>query len=295
MDALLAGTPSRCTVEDAYALCERLAKTHYENFTVGSWFLPRESRKHLYAVYAFCRFVDDLGDEFEGDRLEALDFWEEEIQSCYGGTPKHPYTIALQQTISAFDIPKEPFLRLVQANRMDQTTSRYATYQDLEHYCQHSANPVGCLVLYVCGYRDQERQELSDYTCTALQLANFWQDVSRDYAMGRIYIPMEDLAHFGCSEEQLARGVATDAFRELMRFEVDRARELFRRGLGLVDTLDGRLKLDIALFSLGGLKVLDAIERQHYDVLRRRPKVSKAVKIRLMLVTTLKLRLLGRV
>ena len=295
MDALLAGTPVVRSVEESYDLCQKLATTHYENFTVGSWFLPRESRKHLYAVYAFCRFVDDLGDEFEGDRLEALDFWEEEVQSCYGGTPKHPYTVALQQTISAFDIPKEPFLRLVQANRMDQTTSRYATYQDLEHYCQHSANPVGRLVLYVCGYRDQERQELSDYTCTALQLANFWQDVSRDYAMGRIYIPMEDLARFGCSEEQLARGVSTDAFRELMRFEVDRARELFRRGLGLVDTLDGRLKLDVALFSLGGLKVLDAIERQHYDVLRQRPKVSKAVKIRLMLGTTLKLRLLGRV
>ncbi len=295
MDALLAGTPSRCTVEDAYALCERLAKSHYENFTVGSWFLPRESRKHLYAIYAFCRFVDDLGDEFEGNRLEALDFWQEEIESCYGGTPKHPYTVALQQTISAFDIPKEPFLRLVQANRMDQSTSRYPTYRDLEHYCQQSANPVGRLVLYVGGYRDQERQELSDYTCTALQLANFWQDVSRDYAMGRIYIPMEDLARFECTEEQLARGVSTDGFRELMRFEVGRARELFRRGLELVDTLDGHLKLDVALFSLGGMKVLDAIERQDYDVLRRRPKVSKAVKIRLMLGTMLKLRLLGRV
>ena len=178
---------------------------------------------------------------------------------------------------------------------MDQTSSRYATYQDLELYCQHSANPVGHLVLYVSGYRDQERQELSDYTCTALQLANFWQDVSRDYAMGRIYIPMEDLARFGCGEEELARGVSTDAFRELMRFEVDRARELFRRGLGLVDTLDGRIKLDVALFGLGGPKVLDAIERQGYDVLRRRPKVSKAAKIRLMLGTMLKLRLLGRV
>ena len=295
MDALLEGTPSRCTVEDAYALCEKLAKTHYENFTVGSWFLPRESRKHLYAVYAFCRFVDDLGDEFEGNRLEALDFWKEEIQSCYGGTPRHPYTIALQQTISAFDIPKDPFLRLVQANRMDQTSSRYATYEDLEDYCQHSANPVGHLVLYVGGYRDQERQELSDYTCTALQLANFWQDVSRDYAMGRIYIPAEDLERFGCGEEQLDRGISTDAFRELMHFEVDRARELFRRGLELVDTLDGRIKLDVALFNLGGLKVLDAIEHQGYDVLRRRPKVSKATKIWLMLGTMLKLRLLGRV
>ena len=294
MDALLAGTPSRCTVEEAYALCQRLAKTHYENFTVGSWFLPRDSRKHFYAVYAFCRFVDDLGDEYQGDRLKALDFWELEIERCYDGTPQHPYMMALQNTIRAFQIPKEPFLKLIQANRMDQDNSRYPTYEDLDRYCQHSANPVGHLVLYVCGYRDQERQRLADYTCTALQLANFWQDVARDFAMGRIYIPLEDMERFGYSEDELSRGTVTDEFRSLMAFEVERARDLFHRGLRLVDTLDGRLKLDVALFSLGGTKVLDAIERQGYDVLSRRPEVSKATKLRLMLVTMLKLRLLSR-
>ena len=294
MDALLADAPRGRSVEEAYARCERLAKTHYENFTVGSWFLPRDSRKHFYAVYAFCRFVDDLGDEYQGDRLKALDFWELEIERCYDGTPQHPYMMALQNTIRAFQIPKEPFLKLIQANRMDQDNSRYPTYEDLDRYCQHSANPVGHLVLYVCGYRDQERQRLADYTCTALQLANFWQDVARDFAMGRIYIPLEDMERFGYSEDELSRGTVTDEFRSLMAFEVERARDLFHRGLRLVDTLDGRLKLDVALFSLGGTKVLDAIERQGYDVLSRRPEVSKATKLRLMLVTMLKLRLLSR-
>ena len=291
---MLADAPRGRSVEEAYARCERLAKTHYENFTVGSWFLPRDSRKHFYAVYAFCRFVDDLGDEYQGDRLKALDFWELEIERCYDGTPQHPYMMALQNTIRAFQIPKEPFLKLIQANRMDQDNSRYPTYEDLDRYCQHSANPVGHLVLYVCGYRDQERQRLADYTCTALQLANFWQDVARDFAMGRIYIPLEDMERFGYSEDELSRGTVTDEFRSLMAFEVERARDLFHRGLRLVDTLDGRLKLDVALFSLGGTKVLDAIERQGYDVLSRRPEVSKATKLRLMLVTMLKLRLLSR-
>ena len=294
MDALLAGTATQCSVEEAYALCERLAKTHYENFTVGSWFLPRETSQHFYAVYAFCRFVDDLGDEYQGDRLEALEFWEQEIERCYESTPRHPYMVALQQTIGAFDIPKEPFLKLIQANRMDQTNRRYATYQDLDHYCQHSANPVGHLVLYVCGYRDAERQRLSDDTCTALQLANFWQDVSRDFAMGRIYIPQEDMARFGYTEDELAQGLANHNFRRLMAFEVERTCELFENGLKLVATLDGKLKLDVALFSLGGMKVLDAIERQNFDVLARRPTLSKTAKLRLMLGTVLRLRLLGR-
>ena len=236
MDALLADAPRGRSVEEAYARCERLAKTHYENFTVGSWFLPRDSRKHFYAVYAFCRFVDDLGDEYQGDRLKALDFWELEIERCYDGTPQHPYMMALQNTIRAFQIPKEPFLKLIQANRMDQDNSRYPTYEDLDRYCQHSANPVGHLVLYVCGYRDQERQRLADYTCTALQLANFWQDVARDFAMGRIYIPLEDMERFGYSEDELSRGTVTDEFRSLMAFEVERARDLFHRGLRLVDT-----------------------------------------------------------
>ena len=178
---------------------------------------------------------------------------------------------------------------------MDQTTKRYATYRDLEHYCHHSANPVGHLVLYVCGYRDEERQRLSDFTCTALQLANFWQDVARDYAMGRIYIPREDMDRFGYTEEELAQGVITDGFRRLIAFEVDRARDLFHRGLPLVNRVEGALKLDIALFSKGGLSVLDSIDGQGCDVLSRRPVVGSARKLRLLVSTLLKLKLLGRV
>ena len=153
----------------------------------------RDKRKHIFAVYAFCRFVDDLGDEYDGDRIEALDAWEREVNLCYEGTPRHPYMVAMQETVRAFDIPREPFVKLIEANRMDQVNVRYETYEDLEHYCRHSANPVGQMVLYVFGYRDEERHRLSGYTCTALQLANFWQDVARDYAMGRIYIPQEDM------------------------------------------------------------------------------------------------------
>ena len=292
MDTLL-GASSPCTVEEAYATCRKLAKSHYENFTVGSWLLPKATRKHFYAIYAFCRFVDDLGDEIPGDRMRALDFWQGEVDRCYDGEPTHPYAIALRETIAAFDIPREPFDRLIEANRMDQSVSRYRTYDDLDFYCQHSANPVGRLVLYVCGYRDPERQALSDYTCTALQLANFWQDVARDYAMGRIYLPQEDMERFGCSELDLAEGRVTDAFREMMAFEVDRARGLFHLGMALIDTLDRKLKLDVALFTLGGLKVLDAIEGQRFDVLSRRPEVSKSQKLRLMAGALVRLWLLG--
>lgn len=295
MESLLADIPRSCSVEEGYARCERLAKAHYENFTVGSWLLPRDKRKHVYAVYAFCRFVDDLGDEFQGSRLEALDFWEEELRRCYDGSPRHPYMVALKQTIRGFDIPMEPFLKLIKANRMDQAVRRYATYADLEYYCQHSANPVGHIVLYLFGYCDPERQALSDCTCTALQLANFWQDVAVDYAKGRIYIPQEDMERFGYSEDMLARGAVNDAFRHMMAFEVGRARELFVQGLKLVDTLEGSLKLDVALFTLGGMKVLEAIERQGYDVLSRRPALSRATKLAIMFRGTLKLKLLGRV
>ncbi|MDA1347421.1 MAG: squalene synthase HpnC [Chloroflexi bacterium] len=294
MGTLLAGDQARVSAAEAYELCERLAKSQYENFTVGSRLLPRDKRKHLYAIYAFCRFVDDLGDEFQGDRLEALDYWEKETEACFSGTPRHPYLIGVQETIRLFDIPREPFLRLIQANRMDQTGGRHATYEDLDFYCQHSANPVGHIVLYVSGYRDEERQRLSDYTCTALQLTNFWQDVARDFAMGRIYIPLEDMDRFGYAEADLANGRATDSFRELMAFEVKRTRDLFELGFPLVDMVDGNLKLDIALFSKGGLSVLDCIERQGYDVLSRRPMVGRAKKLRLLASTLLKLKLLGR-
>ncbi|MCY4654123.1 MAG: squalene synthase HpnC [Dehalococcoidia bacterium] len=289
------GVHNRLSAHESYALCERLTKSHYENFSVASFLLLRERRKHFYAIYAYCRFVDDLGDEFDGDRLGALDYWQDETEACYYGEPSHPYMIALRETVHAFDIPKEPLFSLIDANRMDQSITRYPTYRDLEYYCQHSANPVGHLVLYICGYRDEERQRLSDYTCTALQLANFWQDVSRDFAKGRIYIPLEDMEAFDYTVEELARHEATDGFRRLMRFQVERARHLFEKGLPLVDMVGDRLKLDIALFSRGGMSVLDSIERQNYDVLGKRPVVGKGKKMQLLLSTLLKLKLLNRV
>ena len=294
MDSIVSARQAPVTVDEAYAQCAALARSHYENFTVVSWLLPGDKRPHLNAIYAFCRFVDDLGDEYAGDRLGALDEWEADLRRCYEGEPVHPYLLALQNTIREFDIPIEPFARLVEANRMDQTLTLHRTYQDLERYCQHSANPVGHLVLYVFGYRDEERQRLSDFTCTGLQLANFWQDVARDHGMGRIYLPLVDMERFGYSESELGQGEVTDGFRRLMRFEVDRTRDLLAKGLKLVDTLDGRFRLDVALFGKGGMKVLDAIEGQGYDVLSARPTVSGAAKLRLMATTSLKLRLLGR-
>ena len=294
MESLLLQRHEPYTVEEGYAACAVLARTHYENFTVVSRFLPADKRDHMNAVYAFCRSVDDLGDEYAGTGSRP---WASGRRTSGGATtrrPLHPYMVALQETIRRFDLPVEPFLRLVEANRMDQTTKRHRTFEDLEHYCAHSANPVGRLTLYVFGYRDEERQHLADFTCTALQLANFWQDVARDYRMGRIYIPLEDMERFGYTEAELAEGVVTESFRSLMKFEVDRARGLFMRGFDLVDTLDGRFKLDVALFTKGGLSVLDAIERRDYDVLSGRPVVTRATKLRLMAGTALKLVLTGR-
>lgn len=272
----LAGT---ATPAQAFAYCRKVALGHYENFSVVSWLLPRALRPHVYALYAYCRGVDDLGDEAEGDRLALLDEWDADLRRCYGGTPRDIRFVALQQTIRKFDIPPEPFLRLIEANRRDQAVSRYQTFDDLLDYCSYSANPVGHLVLYVFGYRDERRQRLSDATCTALQLANHWQDVSVDLEKGRVYIPLEDMERFGFSEAELLERRTTKAFRRLMRFEVERARDYFREGLGLIPLVSGRLQVDLRLFTLGGLAILDEIERVRYDVLRHRPRVSKARKL----------------
>jgi squalene synthase HpnC len=267
------------TLAEAYAHCRRIALGHYENFPVVSWLLPSALRGPMYAVYAYCRGVDDLGDEAAGDRLALLDEWEAELRRCYDGTPADPRFVALADTIRRFDMPPEPFLRLVEANRRDQRQARYETFDELLDYCAYSANPVGRLVLRVFGYSDGERATLSDATCTALQLTNFWQDVVRDFAMGRVYLPLQDMADFGVSESDLAARRASRAFRELLRFEVERTRDYFRRGLPLIGSVRGRLRVDLRLFTLGGLAVLDAIERQRYDVLRRRPTVSKTQRV----------------
>jgi squalene synthase HpnC len=264
--------------------CARLARTHYENFSVASWFLPRRLRQHFFNVYSYCRISDDLGDEVgeKAAALELLEQWERELDACYDGTPKHPVFVALIETVRQFEIPKHEFSDLLIAFRQDQTVTRFETFNDVLAYCKYSANPVGHLVLYLCGYRDTERQQLSDYTCTALQLANFWQDVSVDYEKGRIYLPLEDLRRFGVSEQDIARKQNTPAFCEMIKFEVDRARDWFRRGLPLVGKVDRELAIDIDLFSRGGMEILNAIGRQSYAVLGSRPAISKSRKLALI-------------
>ena len=279
--AIPAQAPS---LPEAYAYCERLARSHYENFSVATWFLPKRLRQHFFNVYAYCRISDDLGDE-TGDTaasLQLLDEWETELNACYGGSPRHPVFVALAGTVREFDIPKHEFSDLLHAFRQDQTITRYETFDDLLGYCRYSANPVGHLVLYLCGYRDAERQQLSDYTCTALQLANFWQDVSPDYAKGRIYLPLESLRKFGVSESDIAGKRNTAQFLDLMRFEVQRAREWFDRGLPLVGKVNRELAVDLELFSRGGQEILHAIERQGYAVLGNRPAISKSRKLALV-------------
>jgi len=273
------------TLVEAEEYCRRLARTHYENFAVATWFLPERLRQHFYNVYAYCRISDDLGDEV-GNReasLALLDQWEAELNACYQGVPRHPVMVALSDTVRRFEIPKQTFVDLLTAFRQDQTVRRYPGFEDLLGYCKNSANPVGHLVLYVCGYRDAERQGLSDFTCTALQLANFWQDITADFAKGRIYLPLEDLRRFGVSETDIANSQNTPAFCDMMRFEVERARDWFLRGLPLIDKVDRELAIDLELFSRGGQEILNAIERQGYRVLGRRPAISKPRKLALVL------------
>jgi squalene synthase HpnC len=274
------------TLEEAREYCRRLARSHYENFSVASWFLPKHLQQHFFNVYAYCRISDDLGDEV-GDpaaSLRLLDQWEAELDACYFDeeAPTHPVFVALAETVRKFEIPKHEFVDLLTAFRQDQRVTRYEAFDDLLGYCRYSANPVGHLVLYLCGYRDAERQQLSDYTCTALQIANFWQDVTRDFEKGRMYLPLEDLRRFGVAEDTIRLGENSPQFREMMRFEVQRAREWFAQGLPLVAKVSGKLALDIELFSCGGQEVLNAIERQDFAVLGNRPSISKARKLALV-------------
>jgi squalene synthase HpnC len=277
------------TLEQARAYCRRLAESHYENFHVASWFLPKVLRPHFHAIYAYCRISDDLGDEVpdKAQALALLDLWGRELDACYEGRARHPVFVALRQTIDACSIPKQPFADLLTAFRQDQVVTRFETMQDVLGYCHYSANPVGHLVLYACGELPpaemEERFRLSDATCTALQLANFWQDVRVDFGKGRVYLPQADMARFGVTDETIASGVATPEFRALLRCEVDYTREMFQQGLPLIGRVNRDLALDLDLFSRGGLEILRAIERQDYDMLRARPAISKGTKIQLAL------------
>jgi squalene synthase HpnC len=266
-----------CSPEEAQKYTKWLATHHYENFNVVSWLLPKELHQHFYNVYAYCRWADDLGDEVPdaARALELLAWWEHELDACYEGQPSHAVFVALRETVVAKDIPRQPFADLLKAFRQDQTAKRYPNWDSVIGYCAYSANPVGRLVLYLCGYRDEERQRLSDATCTALQLANFWQDVSRDLDIGRIYIPLDIAAIHGVSESDIVARRFDDRYEGLMKDLIARTRALFAEGQPLAKMVDGRLSVDLEMFTRGGLAVLDAIEAMGYDSLNHRPSVSK--------------------
>ncbi len=268
------------TLEDAYGVCKDISVGHYENFTVVSRLMPAEKRKYIYALYAYSRYTDDLGDELEEGNLEALDLWEKDLMGIFQGEdPENAILMALQDTVETHSLTAEPFCKLIEANRMDQLNRSYETYEDLLEYCDHSANPVGRVFLGIFGYNDARRNELSDKTCTGLQLTNFWQDVDRDERIGRVYLPEEDMKKFGYSREMLEDRVYNERFVELMKFEVSRARELLEGGLELVPLLDKRIKMDVRLFNQGGLRILDKIEEEEYDVLHKRPTLSRGEKV----------------
>jgi squalene synthase HpnC len=288
--------PAGCSPETAQQYTRWLATHHYENFNVVSWLLPKELHQHFYNVYAYCRWADDLGDEIpDAERaLELLDWWERELDACYEGNPSHPVFVALRETVVAQDIPKQPFADLLKAFRQDQTVKRYPTWDAMINYCVYSANPVGRLVLYLCGYRDEPRQLLSDATCTALQLANFWQDVSRDLEKGRIYIPLDAAAAQGLSESDIVERRFDDRYIALMKDLIARTRTLFAEGMPLARMVDGRLSIDLEMFSRGGIAVLDAIEASGYDTLHHRPSIGKTKQARLLGWTLVKQLLPGK-
>jgi squalene synthase HpnC len=269
----------------ARAYCARVARTHYENFTVVSALLPRRLVRHFHAVYAYCRWSDDLADETAGGQtaLDLIAWWRDELLSCYDGTPRHPVMVALRETIRRFNIPPRPFLSLLIAFEHDQRVKRYDTFDQLLGYCHNSANPVGHLVLMLFECFDADRAILSNEVCTGLQLANFWQDVARDFALGRVYLPEEDRRRFGYSDADLESRRFTPAFAELMRFEVDRAKGFFDRGEKLLPLLPREARVDVDLFLRGGRAILRAVERIGYDVWSRRPEVGKWEKTRLLL------------
>jgi squalene synthase HpnC len=262
-----------------------LAAEHYETFTVASRFLPRRLRQHVCNIYAYCRWADDLADEI-GDpeqSLLGLKWWEGQLHECYQGRVVHPVFIALRETIARFQIPIEPFCDLLTAFRQDQRVTRYETIDQLLEYCRYSANPVGQLVLYLGGCHTPERVRLSDSVCTGLQLANFWQDVARDWDRGRIYLPLADCRRVGYGEDRFARRECNDAFRQLLAERVDDAKQRLRDGLPLAAMMPVGLRRPVALFAAGGLAILEAIRRQKYDVWSRRPTVSKLDKLRLVM------------
>jgi len=264
------------SLREARAFCARLARKHYENFPVASWLLPARVRPAVQAIYAFARIADDFADEdgHEGHRLERLDEWERMLHDCFRGEAIHPVFVALREAILDFDLPRQAFLDLLAAFRMDVTRSRYADDASLLEYCRLSANPVGQLLLRLFGYDQKELALCSDAMCTALQLANHWQDVAVDLNKGRIYLPEDARRRFGVTEDDLVAGRTSESFRSLMRERVALTRELLAAGRSLCDAVRGRFRWELRLTWLGGQRILDRIETQRFDVLKHRPKLG---------------------
>ncbi|HEY5054932.1 MAG TPA: squalene synthase HpnC [Acidobacteriaceae bacterium] len=291
--AALAGSPAqyitpdeRPTLDEALAWCRQLATSHYENFHVATFFLPQRVRPHFWSLYAFCRVSDDLGDEVADTTtaLRLLRAWGEMLDECYDapGNSRHPVFVALRETITSCELPRQLFHDLLRAFIQDQIKTTYTTWDEAVDYSHYSANPVGRLVLMICGYRDEQRAQLSDRICTGLQLANFWQDAVRDSAIPRRYIPSEYMERFGVAEGQIEGRVFTPEFGAMMRALVDRTREMLNDGASIRDAVDPELRTTLDLFYRGGIAILDGIAAQEYDVLRGRPMVTRRKKIELL-------------
>jgi len=272
------------TLTEAEHYTRWLATHHYENFHVVSFLLPKELHQDFYNVYAYCRWADDLADEIgdPAESLRLLGWWQRELGRMYAGEAQHPVFVALRGTVSKHSIPQEPFSDLIGAFIQDQTVTRYRNWDELFAYCEGSANPVGRLVLYLCGYSDPERQALSDATCTALQLANFWQDVIVDQEKDRVYLPLDLLARHNYTVEELFAHKFDDRFRALMQEAVEGTRQLFIKGHPLVGLVNRRLAVDLDLFSRVGMCILDKIAGQDYNVLWHRPSISKVERVGLL-------------
>lgn len=287
-------TAEQWPLNRAYEYCERLARSHYENFPVGSLLIPKRLRKHFYSIYAFARIADDFADEgydkgySERERLEMLDEWRRMLTESLSGHSRHPVFVALTRTAAEFELPALLFEDLLSAFAQDVTVRSYQRFDQLLDYCRRSANPIGRLVLLLFGYRDQQLHQWSDDICTALQLANHWQDVAVDLEKDRIYLPEEDLSRFELSAKDLRRREASNNFKRLMEFEVERARSLFSHGKPLCVSVSGRLGLELRSVWLGGMRILDRIEQNGYDVFAGRPVITSTDKVMILLTAASK-------
>ncbi|MGD1046162.1 MAG: squalene synthase HpnC [Bacteroidota bacterium] len=271
--------------EDGFRYCETIARSHYENFPVASRFVSKEIRKYVWTIYAFARIADDYADEpgfTLAERMDNLNQWEQYLDECYNGNPAHRVFAALAETIERFQIPLELFQNLLTAFRADVTVKRYETYEDVLAYCRNSANPIGRLLLLLLNYRSEKMMQLSDSICTALQLTNFWQDISVDLKKGRIYLPLEELEEFGYAEQDLFDQKVNNNFCNLMAFQVRRTAELFVEGKPLLTMVGKDLSMELKLTWNGGMRILQKIHQQNYDVLMKRPALSKLDKLGLL-------------